>query len=68
MCVVRPAAKILHIPEDESDIGRQCACRLPWFWLASIEEDERGARSAELHLVTGLGKVRTVTRRSLSTG
>lgn len=60
--------EILHVPEDdENDIGRQCACRLPWFWLASIEEDDKGARSAELHLVTGFGDVRTVDRRSLST-
>jgi hypothetical protein len=57
----------LHVTTDEDDIGHQCACRLPWFWLASIEEDEPGARSAELHLVMGAGNVRTVTRRSLST-
>lgn len=60
--------QILCIPEDnETDIGHQCECGLPWFWLASIEEDERGARSAELHLVIGTGEVRTVNRRSLST-
>lgn len=60
--------QILYVPEDdETDIGQQCACRLPYFWLASIEEDERGAQSAELHLVMGLGEVRTVNRRSLST-
>ncbi len=60
--------QILYVPEDrETDIGHQCACRLPWFWIASIEEDEKGAQSAELHLVTGLGKIRTVNRRSVST-
>ncbi|MBA8908834.1 restriction endonuclease [Aminobacter ciceronei] len=60
--------QILYVPEDDdSDIGHQCACRLPWFWLASIEEDERGARSAELHLAIGVSEVRTVNRRSLST-
>lgn len=59
--------QILCVPEDDkSEIGHQCACRLPWFWLASIEEDERGAQSAELHLIMGLDQVRTVNRRSLS--
>ncbi len=58
--------RILYVPEDdESDIGHQCGCRLPWFWLASIEGDEKGRRSAELHLVTGMGNVETVDRRSL---
>lgn len=58
--------QILCIAEDdESDIGQQCACKPPWFWLASIEEDSRGARSAELHLAMGTGDVETVTRRSL---
>lgn len=36
------------VPASEAterlQIGHQCACRLPWFWLASIEED--GARRA----------------------
>jgi len=60
--------QILCVPDDDNnDTGHQCECRLPWFWLASIEEDESGARSAELHLVMGQGEVRTVTRRSLST-
>jgi hypothetical protein len=60
--------QILCVPEnDETDTGHQCACQPPWFWLASIEEDERGAQSAELHLVMGTGEVQTVNRRSLST-
>ncbi|HUJ98732.1 MAG TPA: restriction endonuclease, partial [Stellaceae bacterium] len=55
----------MPVPEnDENDCGHQCRCRLPWFWLASIEEDEDGSESAELHLVCG-AKVRTVDRRSL---
>lgn len=59
--------QMLCVPtNDEDDIGHQCACRPPWFWLASVEEDERGAQSAELHLVLGTGEVRTVNRRSLS--
>jgi hypothetical protein len=58
--------QILYVPEDdESDTGHQCACQLPWFWLASIEKDEMGRRSAELHLVMGEGNVETVDRRSL---
>jgi hypothetical protein len=51
--------------DDENDHGHQCRCQLPWFWLASIEEDEDGNRSAELHSVQGLGRVMTVSRRSL---
>jgi hypothetical protein len=43
---------VLSPPEnDESDYGHQCSCQLPWFWLASIEEDDDGMRSAELHAV-----------------
>lgn len=43
---------ILSLPEDrEDDFGHSCRCRPPWFWLASIEEDEEGRRSGELHVV-----------------
>lgn len=58
---------LLHIPEgDENDSGHQCRCKPSWFWLASVEEDEDGKQSAELHLVRGLGNVNvdTVDRRS----
>jgi hypothetical protein len=51
--------------ESEDDHGIQCTCRLPWFWLASVEEDGEGRRSAELHLVRGTGQISTVDRRSL---
>lgn len=51
---------------DDNDIGHQCRCKLPWFWLASIESDEEGRKSAELHAVLGVDKVITVDRRSLS--
>lgn len=58
--------KIFSTPEsDKDDVGHQCACRPPWFWLASIESDEHGAESAELHAVLFSGKIQTVDRRSL---
>ncbi|BFI95682.1 MAG: hypothetical protein RSP_11920 [Rhodanobacter sp.] len=56
---------ILAPPEDDDDdCGHQCSCRPPWFWLASIETDEDGHRSAELHICS-LAGVGTVDRRSL---
>jgi hypothetical protein len=58
--------ELLHIP-DVGD-GHQCRCKLPWFWLASVEEDDAGNKSAELHLVRGFSgnvNVDTVDRRSL---
>jgi hypothetical protein len=55
---------LLSVPEDdEADVGHQCDCKLPWFWLASVEVDGYGERSAELHCVRGLGPVMTVDRR-----
>lgn len=55
---------ILSLPEnDENDIGHQCRCRPPWFWIASIETDDEGSQSAELHGVMGNGKILTVDRR-----
>jgi hypothetical protein len=55
---------LLHIPERREDnCGHQCRYKLPWFWLASTEEDHEGAKSAELHAVV-VGEVRTVDRRS----
>ncbi|CTQ77563.1 restriction endonuclease [Roseibium alexandrii] len=57
----------LVVPEDdETDEGHQCECKMPWFWLASIECDQAGAQSAELHLVMGSFGIRTVSRRSIS--
>ena len=47
-----------------NDDGYQCKCRLPWFWLASIEEDDKGNPAAELHFVSRYS-IRTVDRRSL---
>jgi hypothetical protein len=56
---------ILPVPDDnEDDCGHQCRCALPWFWLASVEEDEEGSKSAELHAVLGTGEVITVDRRA----
>lgn len=57
--------EILSTPEDEDDCGHQCGCRPPWFWLASIEEDEAGKKSAELHFCLMTGSVETVDRKSL---
>lgn len=57
---------LLLVPEDDpDDCGHQCGCKLPWFWLASVETDELGSPSAELHLIRGMGDVITVDRRSL---
>jgi hypothetical protein len=60
---------VLAVPEDnENDYGHQCQCKPQWFWLASIEEDERGRRSAELHVTiakpSGI-EIITVDRRAL---
>jgi hypothetical protein len=56
---------ILSVPEDDDDdFGHQCRCNTPWFWLASVEQDEEGNKSAELHAVLGIGEVRTVDRRA----
>lgn len=56
---------ILAIPHDEdADIGHRCKCAKPWFWLASVEADEQGARSAELHAILG-AEIVTVDRRGL---
>lgn len=54
-------------PEDDpTDEGHQCSCQPPWFWLASVEEDEHGSPSAELHVVfLPSGQVNTTDRRSL---
>lgn len=58
--------EILSIPEsDNKDCGHQCSCRPPWFWLASIEEDEKGNKSAELHCIFSSEKIITVSRKSL---
>jgi len=57
---------VFSLPEDDpEDCGRQCRCKPPWFGLASIEEDQAGCKSAELHAVLGPAKVMTVDRRSL---
>jgi hypothetical protein len=60
--------EILSVPYDADDDGYQCRCKMPWFWLASLETDDNGRRSAELHLVTALrgdAQVQTVDRRSM---
>lgn len=54
---------LFSLDDDEGD--HQCNCRLPWFWMASIEEDEHGQKSAELHAVLGSDKVITTDRRPI---
>ncbi|WP_424267207.1 restriction endonuclease [Castellaniella sp.] len=54
--------------DSDDDDGHQCRCRNPWFWLASIETDDMGRKSAELHCVMathGGVRVQTVDRRSM---
>jgi len=54
--------------DSKDDVGYQCRCRKPWFWLASVETADTGRKSAELHLVTSLHgevQVHTVDRRSM---
>lgn len=51
--------------DDPDDVGHQCRCKMPWFWLASIEGDDEGRKSAELHAVRAPNTVTTVSRRSL---
>lgn len=59
---------IFSTPYDSDDDGHRCRCGMPWFWLASLETDDVGRTSAELHLVTALHgevHVQTVDRRSM---
>lgn len=53
------------LEDKDDDHGHQCSCKLPWFWLASIEEDDQGHKFAELHTVFGIGRFITVNRRGL---
>jgi hypothetical protein len=55
---------ILSVPENDHDIGHQCRCKPPWFWIASVEQDDEGNKSAELHVELGIDRVRTVDRRA----
>lgn len=50
---------------DDDNGDYRCKCGLPWFWMASIESDERGRRSAELHVALFTGQLITVDRRAL---
>jgi hypothetical protein len=51
--------------DDPEDVGHRCRCKMPWFWITSIERDEEGRRSSELHAVRAPSTVTTVSRRSL---
>lgn len=57
--------EILLVPHLGDDHGHACACKPPWFWLASVEADDQGSRSAELHVAMATGTVWTVDRRTL---
>jgi hypothetical protein len=50
---------------DDDDGEHQCSCKMPWFWFASIEQDEHGESSAELHVVM-VNHEMTVDRRPLA--
>ena len=64
MCLA--CSEILMIPHNVAkDIGHQCKCSPPWFWLASIEPDDEGGKAAELHVVLSTGEIITADRRSL---
>ena len=54
-----------EIFEMRAESMHRCRCKPPWFWISSIEEDEEGRQSAELHSVTLTGEVVTFNRRSL---
>lgn len=54
---------LLSFTDDEGE--HQCACKMPWFWLASIEEGENGEACAELHVITASDGM-TVNRRPLA--
>jgi hypothetical protein len=55
----------LPVPDGGAeDHGHQCHCKPPWFWLASTEEDEDGAESAELHVAMAQAGIITVDRRA----
>ena len=56
--------ELFVVPEsDDDDVGHQCECRPPWFWLASIEEDAEDQKSAELHVILATFEILTVDRR-----
>jgi len=56
------------VEDDDSDIGARCKCHTPWFWIASVEVDEHGEQSAELHAVLATGSIMTVDRRPYKGG
>jgi hypothetical protein len=56
---------VFDVPDDDNGPDRRCSCEPPWFWLASIEENERGFKFAELHCVSIMGSMLTADRRAL---
>src|SRR5262249_20787672 len=62
----RTCDDILAIRHDnEQEAVNQCRCAPPWFWLASVEEDDELSQSAELHVFMMTGEMFTVERRPL---
>jgi hypothetical protein len=53
--------QLFSLDDDAGD--HHCTCRMPWFWMASVERDEASEYSAELHAVLQTGSVMTVDRR-----
>lgn len=55
----------LSVPESGPGVRRQCRCRIPVIWMATIETDLNGHRSAELHGLMATGERMTVDRRPI---
>jgi hypothetical protein len=60
-----PCHDVFDVPDNDNGPDRRCSCEPPWFWLASIEENERGFKFAELNCVSIMGSMLTVDRRAL---
>lgn len=50
---------------NHEDFGKQCQCKLPWFWITSVEQDDFNRRSTELHSVYGKELITTVSRMGI---
>lgn len=60
----RTCGELFSLDNQSGDY--RCPCSPPWFWLASVEQDDQGIKSAELHVVMlPDGRIITVDRRSM---